>query len=189
MGIEERRQRERALRRASILDAAWTVAEERGYAGFSLERVAAQAEIGRATVYSYFDSLEDLLVEMARIAVLELEGSLAEADGIIAVLDVPVRMAQRARSRFDLLFPQSKDPRAQMNARELLEIQARARELIGRVERIAKSQASALPDDAKARAAFLAGVSMAGATVPELHDSTTLRHQWQIFCLGDDPSR
>jgi hypothetical protein len=73
-----------------------------------------------------------------------------------------------------------------MNSRELQETQTRARDLIGRVERIAKSQGSALPADARARAAFLAGVSMAGATVPELQNSTTLRHQWQHFCLGDD---
>jgi AcrR family transcriptional regulator len=186
MGIEDRRQRERALRRASILDAAWEVAEERGYSGFSLERVAARAEIGRATIYSYFDSLDDILAEMSRIALCELEDALSHADGIVAVLDVPVRLAQRKRSHFDLLFPQSKDPRAHMNSRELQETQTRARDLIGRVERIAKSQGSALPADARARAAFLAGVSMAGATVPELQNSTTLRHQWQHFCLGDD---
>ena len=189
MGIEERRNRERALRRESILTAAWHVAEEHGYSGFSLEKVAAKAEIGRATVYSYFDSIDDLLIEMGRIALAELEHNLAEADGIIAVLDVPVRLSQKRRSHFDLLFPQTRDPRPHMNTEQLLALQDKARNLIGRIGRIAQAEVSMLPEDAKARAAFLAGVSMAGAAVPELHDSTTLRHQWQNFCLGDKPRR
>lgn len=188
MGIEERRQRERQQRRESILEAAWQVAERRGYGAFSLEKVAADAEIGRATIYSYFESLDDLIIEMARVALKELEEALAGASGIVALLDVPVRLAQQRRGRFELLFPQARDPRPHMSSRELVEIQGIARELLGRIERVAQSQHSTLPENERARTAFLAGVSMAGATIPELNSSTTLRHQWHRFCLGKDCS-
>lgn len=187
MGIEERRERERSQRRASILEAAWQVADKRGFSGFSLEKVATQAEIGRATIYSYFDSLDDLIEEMARVSLAEFESALAAASGVVAMLDVPVRLAQRNRSQFDLLFPQAKDPRAHMNTRTLASIRNRARELLGRLDRVAQNHASTLPEDARARSAFVAGVSMAGATIPELSQSTTLRHEWQQFCLGNKP--
>lgn len=186
MGIDERRQRERQQRRESILEAAWHVAESWGYGAFSLEKVAAEAEVGRATIYSYFESLDDIIVQMAREALKELEGALAEANGIVALLDVPVRLAQQRRGRFELLFPQARDPRPHMSSRELIGIQGIARDLLGRIERVAQSHHSTLPENERARTAFLAGVSMAGATVPELNSSTTLRHQWHRFCLGQD---
>ncbi|HSC85689.1 MAG TPA: hypothetical protein VLC09_00380, partial [Polyangiaceae bacterium] len=108
----------------------------------------------------------------------------ATAETVEEALDVPVRVAQESSARFDLLFPSAKDARPHMNTRELREVRLEARELLGRLERVAEKQAGALPEDAQKRAAFLTGVSMAGATVPELRASTTLRHQWQSFCLG-----
>ena len=186
VGIEERRQRERHQRREDIIRAAWVIAERHGYAGFSLEKVAAEAEIGRATVYSYFTALDELIVEMAQRALEELEAKVAEADGVSKALDVPVRMAQTSRSRFDLLFPQVVDSREHMNSCELNAIRERARVTLGRIERIAHAQAAALPRAQRDRILFLAGVSMAGATVPELKSSTTLRHRFQSFCLRED---
>lgn len=185
VGIEDRRKRERAQRREDILRAAWSVAERHGYAGFSLEKVATEAEIGRATVYSYFLALDELVLEMAKRALEELENKVAMADGVSQALDVPVRMAQRSRSRFDLLFPQTIDPRPHMNNRELNTVRERARVTLGRIERVAHAQASVLPTAERDRVVFLAGVSMAGATVPELKSSTTLRHRFQSFCLRE----
>ncbi|HEX2878492.1 MAG TPA: helix-turn-helix domain-containing protein, partial [Polyangiaceae bacterium] len=65
MGISERRERERERRRQDILLAAWEVAEELGWGPFSVEQVAARAELGRATIYSYFPSLDALVVALA----------------------------------------------------------------------------------------------------------------------------
>ncbi len=48
MGIAERREREKEQRRKDILAAAWAVAEEVGWASFSVERVAAVAMAGVA---------------------------------------------------------------------------------------------------------------------------------------------
>jgi hypothetical protein len=59
---------------------------------------------------------------------------------------------------------------------------------VGRIERVARTHATALLAEERDRIAFVAGVSMAGATVPELRASTTLRHRFQNFCLRDDES-
>lgn len=184
MGIDDRRERERKKRRDDILDAAWTVAGKLGWSAFSVERVAAEAELGRATVYAYFVSIDELVAEMGRGALELLQERLAQAESTEEALDVPVRLSQASPAHFELLFPQAKDTRSHMSSSELTEIRETARELLGRLSRVAERQATALPEDARSRAAFLAGVSMAGAAVPELRASTTLRHQWQEFCLG-----
>ncbi|MCA9644349.1 MAG: helix-turn-helix transcriptional regulator, partial [Myxococcales bacterium] len=92
MGIDERREREREARRAAILKAGWEVAEEQGWARFSVEKVAAKAELGRATIYGYFESLEMLVLSLAAEAIDELTERVAAAPGLSEALDVPVRL-------------------------------------------------------------------------------------------------
>ena len=183
MGISERRARERDQRRAEILRAAWLVADRDGWSGFSVERVAAQAELGRATVYGYFDSLEVLVLEMAREALSDLSGRVAEASDFAQALDVPVRFSQSNRAAFALLFPPVPDPRQTFSSEALKQIQVEARRLIGKLQRVAERSGASLPEDARSAAAFVAGIAMAGALVPELSESTTLRRRWQDFCL------
>lgn len=186
MGIDERRARERQRRREEILEAAFRVAERVGWRVFSVEQVAAEAELGRATIYSYFDSIERLVLDMAEIALGHLRVRLASSASVEESLDVPVRLAQSSPAEFELLFPQIKDPRAHMSSPELVRLQEDARALVGRLGRVAERQTGFLSEEARKRAAFLVGVSMAGATVPELKASTTLRHQFQDFCLGGE---
>lgn len=188
MGLDERRGRERTARIEAILKAALAVAEREGWGKFSVERVAAEAELGRATVYGYFDSIDDLVVALAESALLELEDRVARALTAEAALDVPVRLLQTSPAKFELLFPQSNDPRSHMSSRALRDARARAQELLSRIERVAAQQSPALPTSSRERAAFLAGVCMAGAAVPELRSSTTLRHRFQRFCLSEIPS-
>lgn len=184
MGIEERRAREREQRTADILRAAWCVAAEEGWVTFSLERVAAAAELGRATLYGYFDSLEALVLAMGEDALERLSSRVAEAPGLAEALDVPVRFAQSDEAAFTLLFPPARDPRSQFSGEGIATVQRRARELLGRLHKVVERSGASLPEDAHSAAAFVAAVSMAGAVIPELKTSTTLRHQWQAFCLG-----
>jgi len=186
MGISERRARERDQRRAEILRAAWLVADREGWSGFSVERVAAEAELGRATVYGYFDSLEVLVLEMARQALSDLSGRVASAADFAQALDVPVRFSQSKRAAFALLFPPIPDPRPPFSGEALKQIQLDARQLIGKLQRVAERSGASLPEDARSAAAFVAGIAMAGALVPELSESTTLRRRWQDFCLDTD---
>src|SRR4051812_9360796 len=104
MGITERRAREREQRQRDILAAAWRVAEEVGWATFSVERVASQAELGRATVYGYFDSLDELVETMADSALSQLSDRLESAQGLAEALDAPLRFAQAQPAAFALLF-------------------------------------------------------------------------------------
>jgi AcrR family transcriptional regulator len=184
MGIAERRERERQQRRDDILSAAWQVASTSGWATFSVERVAAQAELGRATVYGYFDSLEALVLGMARGALDDLTQRTAQAEGLPEALDVPVRFAQQNSAAFELLFPNVADPRSAFSNEALTAVRREAQTLIGRLRRLADRSGARLPEDTRSATAFLAGISMASAVVPELRSSTTLRRRFQDFCLS-----
>jgi AcrR family transcriptional regulator len=183
MGISERRERERERRRTDILSAAWSVAEKSGWVSFSVERVAAEAELGRATIYGYFESLEALVLAMAKDALAILSDRVAKAPGLSEALDVPVRFSQSNPAGFSLLFPPAPDPRPHFSNPAVQDAQNEARSLLGRLQRLASRSGGVLPADARSAAAFIAGISMAGAIVPELAASTPLRREWQDYCL------
>ena len=185
MGINERRNRERERRHREIIDAAWAIAAEVGWPTFSVERVAARAELGRATVYGYFDSLDTLLEAMAEEALTMLSDQVAEAQGLPEALDVPLRFSQRQPAAFALLFQQGAvDARPAFSTAGLARARAEARQILGALHRLGSQSRAALPADAADARAFLAGIAMAGVTVPELSSSTPLRRRWQDFCLA-----
>jgi AcrR family transcriptional regulator len=55
------REKQKERRERSILDAATRLIEAKGWENTSMEEVAAQAEVGVATVYNYFGSKTDLV--------------------------------------------------------------------------------------------------------------------------------
>ena len=67
MGIKERRQRERRQLRAGILAAAREVARAEGWPAVTIRRIAARIEYSPPVIYEYFDSKEDLLLELVRM--------------------------------------------------------------------------------------------------------------------------
>jgi AcrR family transcriptional regulator len=193
MGITERREREREQRRRDILDAAWSVAEELGWATFSVERVAAKAELGRATVYGYFDSLEALVEAMADEAVDKLSDRVGQAQGLAEALDVPLRFSQKSPAAFALLFQEGTvDARPAFSTSNLEGARTEARQILGALHRLVTRSPATLPADAAEAQAFLAGIAMASVAVPELRTNTPLRRRWQEFCLaigrGDEAS-
>ena len=60
MSTTDRRKRERERRRASILSAATAVYAERGVDGASMDSIAERAELGKATLYYYFSTKDEL---------------------------------------------------------------------------------------------------------------------------------
>lgn len=58
------RERRRLLLREEILDAAGTLVKDKGYAAMSMDELAAQVGISKPTLYSYFATKEDLVVDM-----------------------------------------------------------------------------------------------------------------------------
>src|SRR4028119_1480752 len=66
MGIKERRQRQRETLRSAILVAAREVASTEGWRGVTIRKIAARVEYSPPVIYEYFDSKEDLLLELVR---------------------------------------------------------------------------------------------------------------------------
>jgi AcrR family transcriptional regulator len=66
MGIKERRQRQRETLRSAILVAAREIASTEGWRGVTIRKIAARVEYSPPVIYEYFDSKEDLLLELVR---------------------------------------------------------------------------------------------------------------------------
>ena len=62
MGIKERREREKNERRDSILRAAIQVYDKEGYHAITMEKIAKAAELGRATLYLYFKTKDEIFI-------------------------------------------------------------------------------------------------------------------------------
>ncbi|NIR14250.1 MAG: helix-turn-helix transcriptional regulator [Desulfobacterales bacterium] len=61
MGIEERKEREKQMRRRQIIDAAEKVFAEKGFSGATIENIAEQAELSPATLYLYFKNKDGII--------------------------------------------------------------------------------------------------------------------------------
>ena len=66
MGIKERRQRQRETLRGGILAAAREIASTEGWRAVTIRKIAARVEYSPPVIYEYFDSKEDLLLELVR---------------------------------------------------------------------------------------------------------------------------
>ena len=68
MTVATRREREQQMRRETILDAARVLFKDKGYEPTTVDEIAALAELGKGTIYSYFKSKDEIY-----IAILETE--------------------------------------------------------------------------------------------------------------------
>ncbi|AGK52841.1 TetR/AcrR family transcriptional regulator [Bacillus sp. 1NLA3E] len=64
MGVSERKQKEKEIRRNDIIEAAERVFFTKGYATSTMDDVAKEAEFSKRTVYVYFKSKEQLYFEI-----------------------------------------------------------------------------------------------------------------------------
>jgi AcrR family transcriptional regulator len=80
LGIKERKEREKELRRLSILDSAQKLFFELGYDQTSVSKIAEEAELSKGTVYLYFESKEDLLLAVNTRGIETLENYLLNTD-------------------------------------------------------------------------------------------------------------
>jgi AcrR family transcriptional regulator len=81
-----RRAQERARRKAEIMQAARAVFAQAGFRRTTVEAVAEQAEIGKGTIYLYFESKEALRAELVLQAMAELTAQLKAASDRCSVL-------------------------------------------------------------------------------------------------------
>ena len=68
------RERQKHLRRESMLAAARTLFVEVGYSKTTMDAIAEQAGVGVATVHTYFSTKEGLFAELAKMDMSELKG-------------------------------------------------------------------------------------------------------------------
>ena len=112
MGTTQRRQREAARRRASILAAARTVFWRRGYAGATMPQIAEEAELAPGTLYLYFPGKDALYVELLLEGYEKLADHLRAAAGrsaepqekADALIEAFFAFARRHPEYFDILF-------------------------------------------------------------------------------------
>ncbi|MBL6968289.1 MAG: TetR/AcrR family transcriptional regulator [Desulfobacteraceae bacterium] len=64
MGIEERKEREKKMRRRQIMDAAKKVFASKGFGGATIENIAEEAEFSPATLYLYFKNKDELFASL-----------------------------------------------------------------------------------------------------------------------------
>lgn len=73
------RNEKKALKKAKILDAAWTVFGRNGYTGSSLDAVAEEAGVSKPTLYMYFGNKEGLFEALLTDASEDILGPLFES--------------------------------------------------------------------------------------------------------------
>ncbi len=64
MGLKERRQKEKNQRKKQILEAARSILYESGLQAASITRIASLAELGVGTIYSYYQSKEEIFIAL-----------------------------------------------------------------------------------------------------------------------------
>ena len=62
MGTRERKEREKLLRKHSILNAAEKIFFKRGLESITIEEIAEEAELAKGTIYRYFQSKDELIL-------------------------------------------------------------------------------------------------------------------------------
>ena len=64
MGTAERKEREKEFRRTEIINAAEKVLFSKGFEKSTMDDIAKKAELGKGTLYLYFDKKEDIFAEI-----------------------------------------------------------------------------------------------------------------------------
>jgi AcrR family transcriptional regulator len=108
MGASERKDREKQMRRNDIIDAAEKLFFSKGYEATTMDDVASEAEFSKRTVYTYFNSKEQLYFEIMvrgyRIMLEMLSEALAEDTGIDGIRKI--RIFGRTLYQFNLNHPE-----------------------------------------------------------------------------------
>lgn len=111
VGIQERRQRERARRRTAILEAARELARADGWEGVTVRKLAERIEYSPPTIYEDFASKEAIINEIVRLGFASLADRLSRAKSraddetmLIKVSLAYWRFAQSEPHIYDAMF-------------------------------------------------------------------------------------
>lgn len=112
MGLHERRQREKENIRASILDAAFSLAKTEGWASLSMRKIADAIEYSAPVVYDYFENKEAILYEISlngynclHIELLKAQREYEAPDEQLkAIVDAYWKFAFKNKEYYQLMF-------------------------------------------------------------------------------------
>ena len=112
MGLSERRQREREGRRRAIVIAAARVFARRGIEAASMDAIASEAELGKATLYYYFETKSELSRAVVEEASEQLFAELQSApaadrlpEAVEGLLHAFARFAERSPDLLAVVAP------------------------------------------------------------------------------------
>ena len=78
MSTETRREREKAMHRQEILEAAKRVFARKGFAGATIDEIAQEAEFSKGAMYIHFENKEDLFLSLIHERLDDMEQRLEE---------------------------------------------------------------------------------------------------------------
>lgn len=105
MAIQDRREREKQLRRDSIIRSAETCFSEKGFEGATMQEISDKAELSKATLYLYFKSKEELYLTVCTQGLEQFGETLQEA------VEREVRAEDRVKAVYRAYIEQSlRDP-------------------------------------------------------------------------------
>jgi len=112
MGLHERRQREKESIRANILQAAFTLAKNEGWASLSMRKIADAIEYSAPVVYDYFENKEAILFEISLDGFHNLHIELLKAqkkhdtpeEQLVAIVDAYWNFAFKNKEYYQLMF-------------------------------------------------------------------------------------
>lgn len=112
MSISERQKEERELRKERILSGALTVFKTKGLDGATMDEIAAESGFGKATLYYYFSSKEEVFCGILDRGWTSLWMSLEEdihsetgpRETFINILIKIARNAQHKRNEYEFMF-------------------------------------------------------------------------------------
>jgi AcrR family transcriptional regulator len=93
MGIQERKERERARRRQQILAAAKKIVSTKGFRSATIDDIAREAELSPTTIYLYFDSKEELFISLTFQSLQYLELRLGEVFAVHGKADLKSKIS------------------------------------------------------------------------------------------------
>ena len=145
-----RRHRELEGRRRDILLAAQWVFARRGYAGATLDEIAARAAFAKGTLYNYFRSKEDLfrevlmslLDDMARIAREAVDGGGGRSDVFLRYATAAINYYKEHQDFLQIVA-------REMSPMTLPDRRRHMDEMLDRAQKIAGILASALREDVR----------------------------------------
>lgn len=107
MGLNERKEKEKQIRRNDIIDAAEAVFFSKGYDVATMDDVARKAEFSKRTVYVYFNSKEQLYFEIMvrgyRILIEMIEAALNDANNKNAI--EKIKLIGNTLYQFNIAYP------------------------------------------------------------------------------------